>query len=156
MKRLFAAIASALALFFSAPHAMAADIVETASTSATFKTFLAAVKTAGITDTLKNSGPYTVFAPTDSAFNKLPPETVDALMKDKQKLAALLSHHIIPGKITVADVKPGKVKTMQGDMVTLTSDNGKVTVNNANVIQSDLIADNGVIHEIDSVVFPQE
>jgi len=156
MKRSCAAIAAAIALSAVGPGAIAADLVETAATSGSFKTFLAAVKAAGITEKLKNSGPYTVFAPSDSAFNQLPPGTVDSLMKDKAKLAEILSHHVIPGKVTVADVKPGKVQTLQGDTVTLKSDNGKVTVDNANVIQSDLMADNGVIHEIDAVVLLQK
>ncbi len=154
MKRSFVAIVSVIAFLFHMSSALAADLVETAATSGTFKTFLAAAKTAGITDTLKNSGPYTIFAPSDSAFKKLPPDTLNSLMKDKAKLAGVLAHHVIPGKVTVADVKPGKVETIQGDVLTLTSDNGKVTVDSANVIQSDLIADNGVIHEIDMVVIP--
>lgn len=156
MKRSFAAIASAIALLSYASHALAADLVETASTSGTFKTFLSAVKAAGLADTLKESGPYTVFAPGDSAFNKLPPGTLNSLMKDKEKLAAILSHHVIPGKVTVADVKPGKVQTLQGDFLSLTSDNGKVTADRANVIQSDLEADNGIIHEIDAVILPEK
>lgn len=156
MKRSIAAIASAFTLSIAWSPAHASDLVETASTGATFKTFLAAAQTAGVSNTLKNSGPYTVFAPTDSAFNKLPPDTLQTLMKDKEKLAELVNHHIVPGKITVADVKPGKVKTVQGEEVTLTSDNGKVTVDNANVIQSDLMADNGVIHEIDTVILPKK
>lgn len=156
MRRFFVAVALIGALLTNASRALAADLVETASTSGTFKTFLLAAKAAGLTDTLKASGPYTIFAPGDAAFNKLPPGKMESLMKDKEKLAELLSHHIIPGKVTVADVKPGKVATLQGDQVTLTSDNGKVTVDNANVIQSDLMADNGVIHEIDVVVLPEE
>lgn len=152
MKRSCVAIASTIALSTLVNSAWGADIVETASTSGSFKTFLAAAKAAGITDTLKNSGPYTVFAPSDSAFNQLPPGTVNSLMKDKAKLAEILAHHVIPGKVTVADVKPGKVQTIQGETVTLKSDNGKVTVENANVVQSDMMADNGVIHEIDAVV----
>lgn len=156
MKRSLVTLASTIALSFHASHALAADLVETASTAGSFKTFLAAVKASGIADTLKNSGPYTVFAPSDSAFDKLPPGTVNSLMRDKGKLSEILAYHVIPGKVTVADVKPGKVKTIQGDLLTLTSDNGKVTVDSANVIQSDLIADNGVIHEIDAVVLPKE
>lgn len=156
MKRFIAAIASIFAFSFLAPAALAADLVETAATAGSFKTFLAAAKAAGIADTLKTSGPYTVFAPSDSAFGKLPPGTVNSLMKDKTRLAEILSHHVIPGKVTVADVKPGKVQTMQGDLLTLTSDNGKVTVDDANVVQSDMMADNGVIHEIDIVVLPKK
>lgn len=156
MKRSIGMFLSATVLAFPLSQAWAADLVETASTSGTFKTFLAAAKAAGITETLKNSGPYTVFAPGDSAFGKLPPGEMETLMKDKAKLAELLSHHVIPGKVTVAEVKPGKVKTLQGDELMLKSDNGKVTVDSANVIQSDLIADNGVIHEIDAVVLPDK
>jgi uncharacterized surface protein with fasciclin (FAS1) repeats len=139
------------------PPVMAADLMETAGHSATFKTFLAAAKSAGLSQTLKNDGPYTVFIPTDAAFNKLPSGTVDSLMKDRKKLAQVLAYHVVPGKITVADVKPGEVKTMEGSPLKLTSDNGKVTLNNeANVIQSDVMADNGVIHEIDSIVIPED
>lgn len=154
MKRSIGMFLYAAVLAFPLSQASAADLVETASTSGTFKTFLAAAKAAGFTETLKNNGPYTVFAPGDSAFGKLPPGTMETLMKDKAKLAELLSHHVIPGKVTVAEVKPGKVKTLQGDELMLKSDNGKVTVDSANVIQSDLMADNGVIHEIDTVVLP--
>ena len=156
MKQFIGAITVSLALASLSLHASAADLVETASTSGSFKTFLAAAKTTGLAGTLKNSGPYTIFAPSDSAFNKLPPGTVDSLMKDKAKLTEILAYHVIPGKVTVADVKPGKVQTMQGESLTLTSDNGKVTVDTANVVQSDLIADNGVIHEIDTVVLPKK
>jgi uncharacterized surface protein with fasciclin (FAS1) repeats len=156
MKRFFGVLTTILFFSLSAASGTAADLVETASTSGSFKTFLAAAKASGIADKLKNSGPYTIFAPGDAAFNKLPPGTVDALMKDKTRLAEVLAYHVIPGKVTVADVKPGKVRTMQGELLTLTSDNGKVTVDDANVIQSDLIADNGVIHEIDTVVLPKK
>jgi uncharacterized surface protein with fasciclin (FAS1) repeats len=139
-----------------AGHAIAADIVETASNTSSFKTFLNAAKTAGLTETLKQGGPYTLFLPTNSAFDKLPPETRDALLKDKAKLAHVLAYHVIPGKIMVADVKPGKVQTMEGAPLTLKSDNGKVTLNEeANITQSDIQADNGVIHEIDTVVLPK-
>lgn len=156
MKRSCIAFVSTLMLSGISAGVSAADLVETASTSGSFKTFVTAVKAAGMSDTLKNSGPYTVFAPSDSAFNQLPPETLNTLMKDKARLSEMLSHHVIPGKVTVAEVKPGPVKTLQGDTVNLKSDNGKVTVENANVIQSDLLADNGVIHEIDAVVLPEK
>lgn len=156
MKRFLAALGAIISVVTFTSHALAADLVETASTSGTFKTFLAAAKAAGMIETLKGSGPYTVFAPSDSAFGKLPPGTMSSLMKDKTRLAELVSYHVIPGKITVADVKPGKVKTIQGESVTLTSDNGKITVDNANVVQSDVQADNGVLHEIDAVVMPSK
>ncbi|MGZ3159458.1 MAG: fasciclin domain-containing protein [Burkholderiaceae bacterium] len=142
-------------IFTSAPETFAADIMDTAVTSGSFKTFVAAAKAAGLTDTLKSPGPYTVFAPTDEAFAKLPPETWSALMKDKAKLAQVLSHHIVPGRIMVAEVKPGPTKTVEGSMITLKSDNGKITVDSANVIQSDVVADNGVIQAIDAVVLPK-
>ena len=153
----FPTILIALAGMASMPASRAADLIETAGHSATFKTFIAAAKSAGLSQTLKNDGPYTVFIPTDAAFNKLPSGTVDSLMKDRKKLAQVLAYHVVPGKITVADVKPGEVKTMEGSPLKLTSDNGKVTLNNeANVIQSDVMADNGVIHEIDSLVIPDD
>lgn len=156
MKRSVVALALGAAFTFQAQGAFAADIVDKATESVTFKTFVAAVKASGMSDTLKSSGPYTVFAPSDSAFNKLPPDTMKSLMKDKAKLSELVSQHVVPGKITVAEVKPGKVQTIQGEPLTLTSDNGKVTVDGANVTQSDVMADNGVIHEIDTVVLPKK
>lgn len=156
MKKFIAGAAATFAWCFAVGTAVAADIVETAAASSTFKVFIAAVKTAGFAEALKGAGPYTVFAPTDEAFTKLPAGTWDALSKDKVKLAHVLSYHVIPGKIMVTEVKPGKVKTIQGDLLSLTSDNGKVTVNNANITQSDIVADNGVIHAIDTVVMPPD
>lgn len=137
-------------------YAAAASIVETANEARTFKVFVSALKKSGLAETLQNSGPYTVFAPSDQAFDKLAPGRLDALMKDREKLSKVLSYHVIPGKTLVTEIKPGKTKTLHGDMLTLTSDNGKVTVNGANVTQSDVNADNGVIHEIDSVLMPVE
>jgi uncharacterized surface protein with fasciclin (FAS1) repeats len=154
MKAYIMMIATSASLAFMHPAA-AEDLVETAGHSVTFKNFLAAAKSAGLLQTLRDSGPYTVFIPTDTAFSKLPSDTADSLMKDKKKLAQVLAYHVVPGKITVADVKPGEVKTMEGSSLKLTSDNGKVTLNGeANVIQSDVMADNGVIHEIDTIVMP--
>ncbi|MEN3295171.1 MAG: hypothetical protein V7642_4424 [Burkholderiales bacterium] len=150
-----AAIAAVSALLFGAPHAMASDLVETAASSGEIKTFSAALKSAGFAEALKKDGPYTVFAPADSAFDKLPPATKNDLLKDKAKLAEVLAYHVIPGKVLVADVKPGKVQTIQGSPLTIKSDNGKVTVDEANVTQSDVTADNGVIHVIDTVVLPK-
>jgi uncharacterized surface protein with fasciclin (FAS1) repeats len=154
MRKIFLLI-SLLGLLAGQPAA-SADLVETAATSATFKVFLAAVKTAGFDQTLKNSGPFTVFAPTDEAFGKLPDGTWDAIVKDKVKLSSVLAYHVIPGKVLVAEVKPGKVKTVEGREITLKSDNGKVTVNDANVTESDIVADNGVIHAIDKVLLPPD
>jgi uncharacterized surface protein with fasciclin (FAS1) repeats len=153
----FITMLAALSAFGAAQASSAEDIVETAGHSVTFKNFLAAARTAGLLQTLKDNGPYTVFIPTDAAFNKLPPSTADSLLKDKKKLAQVLAYHVVPGKITVADVKPGEVQTMEGSPLKLTSDNGKVTLNGeANVIQSDMMADNGVIHEIDTLVLPND
>ncbi len=152
MKRLLAAFASTIVFALGASNAYAADIIETASTAGTLKTFLAAMKATGFTNTLKNTGPYTVFAPSDAAFEKLPSGILKELMNDKAKLARVLAHLVIPGKVLVAEVKPGKVKTLEGDLLDITSDNGMVTVDDAHVTQSDMIADNGVVHEIDTVV----
>lgn len=154
MKKAFYGTA-AIVLSLAMASSFAADIVDTAATAGSFKVFVAALKTAGFAQTLKSTGPYTVFAPTDDAFAKLPPGTWDVLSKDKVKLAKVLAYHVIPGKVLVAEVKPGKIKSTQGDLLTLRSDNGKVTVNDANITQSDVVADNGVIHAIDTVVLPE-
>jgi uncharacterized surface protein with fasciclin (FAS1) repeats len=154
MRKMIAAVGMAVVLSDGVP-AVAANIVDTATAAGSFKTFVAALKAAGFTESLKNTGPYTVFAPTDEAFSKLPAGTWEALSKDKVKLAQVLAYHIIPGKVLITEVKPGKVKTTQGGMLTLTSDNGKVTVNDANITLSDVTADNGVIHAIDTVVLPK-
>jgi len=146
---------AAAALMAACAAATAADLVEKAGNTANLKIFSAAVRTAGFNETLKGTGPYTVFAPSDDAFSKLPPGSWEALSKDKVKLAAVLAHHVVPGKMLVTEVKPGQIKTTQGDFVTLKSDNGKITVDNANVIESDVAADNGVIHIVDTVVMPQ-
>jgi len=136
-------------------HAQAADIVDTADKSSEIKTFSQALKSTEVGDLLKQNGPYTVFAPSNAAFDKLPPDTKQALLKDKKKLAQLLSHHVLAEKLLVAAVKPGTARTMHGDIV-LKSDNGKVTVDEANVTLSDIEADNGVIHIIDTVLLPKE
>lgn len=156
MKHFFGTVSLIIALWFQISPANAEDIVETAATSGTLKTFVAAVETAGLTEKLKTSGPYTVFAPTDSAFQNLPSAEREALLKDKEKLAKILAYHIIPGKVTVSDVKPGEATTILGQPLELTSDNGMVTVNGASVIQSDVEADNGIIHEIDALVMPPQ
>lgn len=146
----------ALALALPLPGAGAADIVDTAEKSSEIKSFVAAVRNAGLADSLKTNGPYTVFAPSNAAFDKLPPEKKEELSRDKKLLAQLLSHHVIPGEILVADVKPGPVKTLRGDEVMLKSDNGKISIDGGNVTLSDIKADNGVIHIIDTVVLPPQ
>lgn len=131
-----------------------ADIVDTAVSAGSFTTLVAAIEAAGLVDTLKGAGPFTVFAPTDAAFAKLPAGTVEALLKNKQQLAKVLTYHVVAGKVMAADVKSGKVKTVQGQSLTLDT-RGGVRVDNANVVQADIVASNGVIHVIDTVVLPQ-
>ncbi len=134
--------------------AQAKDIVDTAVGAGNFKTLATALQAAGLVDTLKGPGPFTVFAPTDAAFAKIPKADLDALLKDKAKLTAVLTYHVVPGKVMATDVKPGNVKTVQGGSLTVATAAG-VTVDNAKVIATDIVADNGVIHVIDSVVMPK-
>jgi uncharacterized surface protein with fasciclin (FAS1) repeats len=150
MKKLF--IAAALAAASLA--AQAKDIVDTAVAAGSFKTLATALQAAGLIDTLKGPGPFTVFAPTDAAFAKIPKADLDALLKDKAKLTAVLTYHVVPGQVMAKDVKAGSVKTVQGGMLSLGTTGG-VTVNNAKVVQADVVASNGVIHVIDSVVLPK-
>ena len=145
---------AAVLLLALAPAAGATDLVEKSASATNLRIFTAALKASGLNDSLKSGGPYTVFAPDDGAFSKLPPGSWEALSKDKARLASVLSHHIILGKMLVAEIRPGKNPTLQGDPLTLKSDNGKVTVDQANVIESDVAADNGVIHVIDTIVMP--
>lgn len=134
--------------------AQAKDIVDTAVAAGSFKTLATALTAAGLVDTLKGQGPFTVFAPTDDAFAKIPKADLDALLKDKAKLTAVLTYHVVAGKVMAADVKAGQVKTIQGSELTVTTAGG-VKVNNANVVKTDIVADNGVIHVIDTVVIPK-
>ncbi|HEX5388566.1 MAG TPA: fasciclin domain-containing protein [Burkholderiaceae bacterium] len=150
MKKLL--IASVMGL--SALAAQAADIVDTAVSAGSFKTLVTAVQAAGLVDTLKGTGPFTVFAPTDEAFAKIPKDKLDALLKDKAALTKVLTYHVVPGKVMAADVKAGKVKTVQGSELTV-STMGGVKVDAANVVKTDVVASNGVIHVIDTVVMPQ-
>ena len=149
------AIALASTCAVASANAGAADLLDTAVTSGNFKTFVAAVKAAGFTESLKSSGPYTVFAPSDEAFARLPSGTWETRVKDKARLAQVLTYLVIPGKVLVADVKPGKTKTLQGAQIMLKSDNGRVTVDEATVTESDIVADNGVLHAIDTVAMPK-
>ena len=119
-----------------------------------FKTLATALTAAGLVDTLKGKGPFTVFAPTDAAFAKIPKADLDALLKDKAKLTAVLTYHVVPGKVMAADVKAGKVKTVQGSELTI-STTGGVMVDKAKVTTTDIVANNGVIHVIDSVIMPK-
>ncbi|MBL8304704.1 MAG: fasciclin domain-containing protein [Ideonella sp.] len=142
------------ALSFAALSAQAKDIVDTAVAAGNFKTLATALQAAGLVDTLKGKGPFTVFAPTDEAFAKVPKADLDALLKDKAKLTAVLTYHVVPGKVMAKDVKAGKVKTVQGSELTIATSGG-VMVDNAKVTAPDIVADNGVIHVIDSVVMPK-
>jgi uncharacterized surface protein with fasciclin (FAS1) repeats len=150
MKKYFAIGALAL----SAISAQAKDIVDTAVAAGSFKTLATALQAAGLVDTLKGQGPFTVFAPTDAAFAKIPKADLDALLKDKAKLTAVLTYHVVPGKVMAKDVKAGKVKTVQGSELTI-STTGGVMVDQAKVTATDIAADNGVIHVIDSVIMPK-
>lgn len=134
--------------------AQAKDIVDTAVAAGSFKTLAAALGAAGLVDTLKGKGPFTVFAPTDEAFAKIPKADLEALLKDKAKLTSILTYHVVSGKVMAADVKAGKVKTVQGSELTVSTSMG-VMVDNAKVIKTDIAADNGVIHVIDSVIMPK-
>ncbi len=134
--------------------AVAADIVDTAVAAGSFKTLVVALQKAGLVETLKGKGPFTVFAPTDAAFAKVPKDQLDALLADKAMLTKVLTYHVVAGKIMAADVKAGTAKTVSGSDLTITTDNGRVMVDKANVVKTDITASNGVIHVIDSVVMP--
>lgn len=150
MKKLLIAAALTAAAF----TAQAKDIVDTAVAAGSFKTLAAALQAAGLVDTLKGKGPFTVFAPTDEAFAKIPKADLDALLKDKAKLTAVLTYHVVPGAVMAKDVKAGKVKTVQGSELTIATTGG-VMVDKAKVTKTDITADNGVIHVIDSVLMPK-
>ncbi len=151
MKRLFLAVPFALSL----GSAQAADIVDTAKSAGSFNTLVTAVQAAGLVDTLKGHGPFTVFAPTDAAFAKIPKAKLDALLKDKEALTKVLTYHVVPGKVMAADVKPGMVKTVEGNAFKVSTSGGKVMVDKATVTKTDIAADNGVIHVIDTVIMPK-
>ncbi len=150
MKKLI--LAAALAV--SAVAVQAKDIVDTAVGAGNFKTLATALQAAGLIETLKGPGPFTVFAPNDEAFAKVPKADLDALLKDKARLTAVLTYHVVPGKVMAKDVKAGEVKTVQGGNLTVGTAGG-VTVNGARVIATDIAASNGVIHVIDRVVMPK-
>ncbi|WP_298715705.1 fasciclin domain-containing protein [uncultured Oceanisphaera sp.] len=154
---------TALALLLSAGVALAAhheekkDIVDTAVEAGSFSTLVTAVKAADLVDTLKGEGPFTVFAPTDDAFAKLPAGTVEDLLKpeNKDKLTAVLTYHVVPGKVMAADaMKADSATTVQGGDITISTMDGKVMVDDATVTQADIEASNGVIHVIDTVIMP--
>lgn len=149
------ALVSAVSMSGSAQNK---DIVDTAVAAGSFKTLAAALQAAGLVDTLKGDGPFTVFAPTDEAFAKLPAGTVEDLLKpeNREKLKAILTYHVVSGKVTAAQVmKLKSATTVQGSDVKIATSGGKVKVGNANVVKADVMASNGVIHVIDTVILPQ-
>ena len=147
-------LVAATALVLVSSAAMAADIVDTAVAAGSFKTLAAALQKAGLVDTLKGKGPFTVFAPTDTAFAKIPKAQLDALLADKAMLTKVLTYHVVAGKVMAADVKAGPVKTVEGDDLTISIENGRVMADKSNVTKTDIVASNGVIHVIDSVMMP--
>ena len=151
------ATSSFLGVAHAEPNEKAKDIVAVASSNGSFNTLVAAVKAAGLVETLQGPGPFTVFAPTDEAFAKLPKGTVEDLLKpeNKEKLIAILTYHVVAGKVMAADVKTMKAKTVNGKELDVKVTDGVVTVDNAKVVKTDVAASNGVIHVIDSVVLPK-
>jgi len=131
------------------------DIVDTAVDAGSFNTLVKAVQAAGLVETLKGEGPFTVFAPTDEAFAKLPEGTLEALLNDKEKLVAVLTYHVVPGKVMASEVVTLKrAKTVQGQSISIDTKNG-VKVDAANVVKTDIVTSNGVIHVIDTVILPR-
>ncbi|WP_170606787.1 fasciclin domain-containing protein [Ruegeria arenilitoris] len=156
-RRTFMGAAAALA--FAMPlKAEAADIVDTAVSAGSFNTLVAAVQAAGLVDTLKGDGPFTVFAPTDEAFAALPEGTVESLLlpENKDQLVSILTYHVVPAKVMSGDIagKRAKVLTVQGDRLSVNAKNG-VKVNDAKVVKADIEASNGVIHVVDAVILPE-
>jgi uncharacterized surface protein with fasciclin (FAS1) repeats len=156
IRKSFAAAAVAAALAVPALAQGPKDIVDTAVAAGSFKTLATALQAAGLVETLKGPGPFTVFAPTDEAFAKIPKADLDALLKDKAKLTAVLTYHVVPGKVMAADVvKLKAAKTVQGGSLTIDTSSG-VKVDGATVVKTDVAASNGVIHVIDTVVLPKK
>ena len=158
MKKLLIA-AAALTFVAARPGAaQTQDIVDVAASAESFQTLVAAVQAAGLVETLKGDGPFTVFAPTDEAFAKLPAGTVDDLLKpeNRDKLISILTYHVVPGKVMASDVVSlEQAETVQGQSVSIKVDHGKVMINDAQVVKTDINATNGVIHVIDAVILPQ-
>jgi uncharacterized surface protein with fasciclin (FAS1) repeats len=153
----FAALTLASLPVRAEEKAAAKDIVDTAVAAGNFKTLATALQSAGLIETLKGKGPFTVFAPTDEAFAKLPPGTVEGLLKDKAKLSAILTYHVVAGKVMAADVvKLSEAKTVEGQALKIKVDGAKVSVDGANVVKADVATSNGVIHVIDTVLMPKK
>jgi uncharacterized surface protein with fasciclin (FAS1) repeats len=159
MRKLTAVIGSLALALVLAPAARGdhhkKDIVDTAVAAGQFKTLATALEAAGLIQTLKGEGPFTVFAPTDEAFAKIPQADLQALLADKAKLTKVLTYHVVPGKVTAADVvKLKEAKTVEGQSIKIDTADG-VKVDGANVVKTDIMASNGVIHVIDSVILPK-
>ncbi|OYV07216.1 MAG: Nex18 symbiotically induced protein [Verrucomicrobiales bacterium VVV1] len=156
MKKLIVSLFGLIALSSVSFAEEKKDIVDTAVAAGKFNTLVAAVKAAGLVDTLKGKGPFTVFAPTDEAFAKLPAGTVEKLLKpeNKKMLTDILTYHVVAGKVMAADVKTMEAKTVQGSSAAIKVADGKVTIDKANVVKTDIEASNGVIHVIDAVIMP--
>ena len=160
--RTFLTSSLAFALLAVAPSALADEatskmtVVEIAAGNDSFSTLVAAVKAADLAETLSGDGPFTIFAPTNEAFAKLPKGTLEDLLKpeNKKKLQAILTYHVVGAKVMAADVKPGEVKTVNGASFTVAVKDGKVMVDGAQVVKTDIVGKNGVIHVIDSVIMP--
>ncbi|MFQ3611457.1 MAG: fasciclin domain-containing protein [Fimbriimonadales bacterium] len=130
-------------------------IVDIAVSAGSFNTLVQAVQAAGLVETLSGPGPFTVFAPTDEAFAKIPQDTLQAVLADREKLTAILTYHVVPGRLMAADVvQQSQLQTVQGQSITVSTEGG-ARVDNANIIQTDIEADNGVIHVIDAVIMPK-
>jgi len=162
MKKLATSIATVAIAFgllgsAQAGHHEKKTVVEIAAGAEDFSTLVAAVKAAGLAETLSGEGPFTVFAPTNAAFEKLPDGTVETLLKpeNKEKLAGILTYHVVPAKVMAADVEAGKVQTVNGAEATISVEDGTVMIDAAKVVKTDLVGSNGVIHVIDSVIMPE-
>lgn len=158
LKTTLVALVLTFPIAVSSAFAGKSDIVDTAASAGQFNTLVAAVKAAGLVDTLKGKGPFTVFAPTDAAFKKLPAGTVETLLKpeNKDKLVSILTYHVVPGKVMSTDIAGKKImaKSVQGQKINVDAMSG-VKINNANVTKADIETSNGVIHVIDAVIMPQ-
>jgi uncharacterized surface protein with fasciclin (FAS1) repeats len=151
-------LALSVATYARPKPAPSKDIVDTAVEAGSFKTLTTALQAAGLVDTLKGKGPFTVFAPTDEAFAKLPAGTLEVLLKpeNKEKLAAILTYHVVPGRVLASQViKMNSANTVNGHSLTINTNGGTVMVDNAKVVKTDVVCTNGVIHVIDSVVLPK-
>jgi uncharacterized surface protein with fasciclin (FAS1) repeats len=158
MSKIGAGVASLLLATPALAAPPAQDIVDTAVAAGSFKTLVAAVQAAGLVDTLKGAGPFTVFAPTDEAFAKLPPGTVEDLLKpeNKAKLAAILAYHVVAGKVMAKEaMKLHEAKTVNGEELMIKTSMGSVMINDAKVVKTDIVCSNGVIHVIDTVLLPK-